>query len=57
MKKIFLLSLMLTMVFGISAKPKKQQLLWPDGTEMDAFFSNTQTVDVKSLGKQYVITD
>ena len=57
MKKIFLLSLMLTMVFGISAKPKKQQPLWPDGTEMDAFFSNTQKVDVKTLGKQYVITE
>ena len=57
MKKIFFLSLMLTMVFGISAKPKKQQPLWPDGTEMDAFFSNTQKVNVKSLGKQYVITE
>ena len=31
--------------------------LWPDGTKMDAFFSNTKKVDVKTLGKQYVITD
>ncbi|MGX8695425.1 MAG: exopolygalacturonase, partial [Prevotella sp.] len=57
MKKIFLLSLMLAMAFGINAKSKKQQPLWPDGTEMDAFFSNTKKVDVKTLGKPYVITD
>ena len=32
-------------------------LLWPDGTKMSSFFSNTQKVDVSSLGRQYVITD
>ncbi len=30
---------------------------WPDGTKMDAWFSNTKKVDVTSLGTQYVITD
>ena len=39
-------------LFG-NAKTK----LWPDGTEMDAFFGNTTKVDVKTLGKQYIITD
>ena len=39
-------------LFG-NAKTK----LWPDGTKMDAFFNNTTKVDIKTLGKQYVITD
>lgn len=30
---------------------------WPDGTPMDAWFSDTTKVDVHSLGKQYVVTD
>lgn len=30
---------------------------WPDGTPVDAWFSDTTKVDVRSLGKQYVITD
>ena len=30
---------------------------WPDGTPMDAWFSDTTKVNVRSLGKQYVITD
>ena len=31
--------------------------LWHDGTEMAPFFSNTKKVDIRTLGKQYVITD
>ena len=30
---------------------------WPDGTPMDAWFSNTTKVDVQALGRPYVITD
>ena len=30
---------------------------WPDGTPIDAWFSDTTKVDVRSLGRQYVITD
>ena len=57
MKKFLLLSLMLTFALIASAKSEKQQMLWPDGSAMDAFFCNTSKVDVKSLGKQYVITN
>ena len=60
MKKILtLLFIMLTTGIGldISAKEKGEQMLWPDGSAMDAFFCNTEKVDIKSLGKQYVITD
>ncbi|MBQ9237041.1 MAG: exopolygalacturonase [Prevotella sp.] len=51
---LFILAAMLAVVVG--AKSKKQPT-WPDGTQMDAFFSNTAKVDVASLGKQYFITD
>lgn len=57
MKRTLLISIVLMLVLVISAKPKKEKMLWPDGTEMDAFFCNTTKVDVKTLGKQYVITD
>lgn len=30
---------------------------WPDGTKIDKWFADTSKVDVKSLGRQYVITD
>ena len=39
-------------------KAKKAQTeLWPDGTKIDAWFSNAQKVNVDTLGKKYVITD
>ncbi len=39
-------------------KAKKAQTeLWPDGTKMDAWFSNAQKVNVDTLGKKYVLTD
>ena len=31
--------------------------LWPDGTPIDKWFSNTKKVDENKLGKRYVITD
>ena len=42
-----------------AAKPKKKAVVetWPDGTVMDAWFKDTTKVDVKTLGRQYVITD
>lgn len=36
---------------------KARQQLWPDGTKIDAWFSDTTKVDVSSLGRQYVVTD
>ena len=39
-------------------KAKKPQTeLWPDGTKMDAWFSNAQKVNVDTLGKKYILTD
>ena len=45
-------------VIPASAKPrKKAPALFPDGTHIPAWFSDTTKVDVNTLGQQYVITD
>ena len=56
-KNFLLLPLLAMLALSADAKPKAAQMLWPDGSAMDAFFSNTTKVDVERLGKQYVITD
>ena len=43
------------LVLPASAKQRRQ--LWPDGTPMAAWFSDTAKVDVGKLGRRYVITD
>ena len=47
------------MLIGVNCEAAKRQKvnLWPDGTPIDAWFSDTTKVDVGTLGKQYVITD
>lgn len=58
MKKILMLSFIAMLLLPGSVWAKKEKrALWPDGTVMDAFFSNTKKVDVNTLGRQYVITD
>lgn len=53
-----LLSLLLAVALAAPAKKKIQASpCWPDGTAMDAWFSDTAFVDVSTLGPQYVITD
>ena len=58
MKRILFL---LTALVALSAAAKKAKqapvATWPDGTVMDAWFSDTTKVDVAQLGKQYVLTD
>ena len=58
MRKITLL-LMALLAISVVAKPKAKKTVetWPDGSAMDAWFQNTQKVDVTTLGRQYVITD
>ncbi|MBM6992847.1 MAG: exopolygalacturonase [Prevotella sp.] len=55
MKRLFFMTLLLALCLNMSAKQKKQ--LWPDGTEIDAWFSDTTAVDMSALGKRYVVTD
>ena len=41
----------------VSAKKKTAEpTQWPDGSQMSEWFTDTAKIDVKSLGKQYVIT-
>ena len=55
MKKIFLL---LCIICASSAFGKKVvKDLWPDGTEIDSWFKQTETVNLNNLGKKYRITD
>ncbi|MBQ7419592.1 MAG: exopolygalacturonase [Prevotella sp.] len=53
MRKWLVVLLVLSYSMGMYAKTE----VWPDGTPMDAWFSHTEKVDVKTLGRQYVITD
>ena len=58
MKKLFLLMLGCAMVAAASArKPKVRLELFPDGTPISTWFSDTSRVDVNSLGKKYALTD
>ena len=58
MRKIIWLLLMALPLMAAAKKAKKAQTeTWPDGTPMDAWFMNTEKVDVATLGRQYVITD
>lgn len=41
----------------VQAKKKVKTALFPDGTPIPAWFSDTSRVDVNQLGKKYVVTD
>ncbi len=44
-------------IMTVQAKKKVKTALFPDGTPIPAWFSDTSRVDVTQLGKQYVVTD
>ena len=59
MKQRLLVGLMLLMLC-LTAMGKKKMVkeeVWPDGTPIPAWFSDTTRVDVTTLGKRYVVTD
>ena len=47
----------LTLSATAKTKTKQAAETWPDGSVMDAWFKDTKRIDVKELGKQYVLTD
>ena len=55
MKKILLLALATSLVLNINAKKKVD--LFPDGTPVPKWFSDTATVCKETLGKMYLLTD
>ena len=58
MRKMMFLCLMLAVGCMVAEGKKKVKTveLWPDGTEIPAWFSDTSRVDLSGL-KRYVVTD
>ena len=57
MRKKLMMACMLLMACTVTmAKKVKKADLWPDGTEISAWFSDTSRVDISGL-KRYVVTD
>ena len=55
--RIVLMALMLVIAMSAMGKKKVKSVeLWPDGTEISAWFSDTSRVDLSGL-KRYVVTD
>ena len=55
--RILLLALILAVTTTAMGKKKAKSVeLWPDGTEISAWFSDTSRVDLSGL-KRYVVTD
>ncbi len=48
--------LVLTCMMVLGKKTVVKQDVWPDGTPVDAWFSDTSRVDVSTLGKHYDVT-
>ena len=59
MKQKLLLGFAMLMICTVAMGKKKveKQDVWPDGTPIPAWFSDTTRVDISTLGKRYVVTD
>ncbi len=57
MKRLIYIVSLLMALLTLEANAKAKKELWPDGTEISSWFSDTTRVDVNTLGKRYVITD
>ncbi|MDE6722239.1 MAG: exopolygalacturonase [Bacteroidaceae bacterium] len=55
--KYRLISLMACALMCMPSFAKRTADLWPDGTEISAWFKQTAPVEVSALGKQYRVTD
>ncbi len=56
-RQSFLAFLFLLLCIPVAARKKAAPQLFPDGTPISAWFSDTTEVDVQTLGRQYVVTD
>jgi len=50
-------TLLLLLVVSSAQAARKPETSWPDGTPMDAWFTDRAKVDVSTLGPQFVVTD
>ena len=48
---------MLVLLLLVGSMAANAKDVWPDGTAVSEWFAKTKRIDVKALGKQYVITD
>ena len=55
-KFIIMVTLFLTTI-TVEAKKKATPATWPDGTVMDAWFTNKTKINPETLGRQYMVTD
>jgi hypothetical protein len=55
MNRIIMTALLAMVCFFASGK-KEVKPQWPDGSTISEWFTDTAKIDVKTLGKQYVIT-
>lgn len=55
-KCIIMVTLFLTTI-TVEAKKKATPATWPDGTVMDAWFTNKTKINPETLGRQYMVTD
>ena len=56
-KLLFCIALLMAATTAWERKKEKQPDLWPDGSPIAEWFSDTTKVDVTKLGKRYVVTD
>ena len=58
MRKIICLLLALSSIaFSSTAKQKQKSEIFPDGTRISTWFADTMRVELKDMGKPYIITD
>ena len=56
-RKYLILALLAASAVAFGKKQAPKQELWPDGTPIPEWFSDTSRVDISTLGKRYVVTD
>ena len=54
MKTRVIVSLLLIVCLNLNAAERQ---LWPDGTEIADWFSDTARVEMSGMGRRYVVTD
>ena len=57
MKRLFWIVLVCAVAVCAEAKKKVKTSVFPDGTPIPAWFSDTSRVDLASLGRRYVVTE
>ncbi len=57
MRKTLIAAMLILLMAATADAKRNREQVWPDGTPMQEWFTDTVKVDVEQLGKKYVITD